>query len=234
MPGNRAVEERAVLTINACIAFMGIPNVELSMNRGAGRVDFVYRRVRADGSIVYVFVDVKSYNGWNPVNENQFIRQAAVSAASMPNTVVYVAWANWHEYTSRSGVVVAEAMQAGPAGQIRGANRALWLALNMVVPMLTDPNGVWVRVPRPTAQHPNVTIREYLAFYNNFPLFDVDSPIDPVAPADLAAVTAVDATFIPMLLLPGRLRARISDLVTGGAHTMAALIWIFLSSLLCM
>jgi hypothetical protein len=212
------------------IAFLGISNVELSMNRGPGRADAVFRRVLADGTIVYVFVDIKSNAGFGALHENPWIRQAAVSAASMPNTRVHVIWASWHPYTTNSGQVISAAMQAAPNDQIRGANRALFLCLNLLGPMLTAPPGTWEAVPRPTLAIPHVTFYEYLCFNSQrFPLYDTDMGIALVTPANLAVIVAGDPAFMPQAPLPPNVLARSSDLTTGGPHTMSALVWLHLN-----
>ena len=233
LPGNHAAEDRLLLAVLAALAFAGIPGVEVSMNRGAGRVDIVFRR-HVGGVWIYVFVDVKSNDLWTPASYNQFVAPSAVEAASMPGTRVYVVRANFHSYTTANGTFVAEAMQAGPDSQIRGANRALWTALNLVVPMLAG-STAFMRVRGATLVHPDVDVTEYLAFYSErFPLLDVAMPIAAVGAADLVAIQLVDPNFQPMVPLPGQPLARLSDLVTGGPGTFTAMLFTYLDAGLCL
>ena len=167
-----------------------IDGVRVLVDRGPGRVDVCILRGKR-----IVLVDLVSGSAGA---RNEHILETAKDAAAM-GFVVTVIRAGLYEYTASDGTRVPRRMDATPAASWGILVRFLHLVLNLIIPMLTDADGMWQSVVIPAgflAGGANeLFIPVYLAWLHGFPFVDsaptywVGAVAGVVYPAGMARAT---------------------------------------------
>ena len=212
-PTNRSSENDVLTVVMAVLLLSGIGGVHITRDAGAERVDLVF--VLGNRA---VFVDVQSGPG---KHDRRWLR--TVLRAASNNYVVTAVRFSMHAYTTLDGTLVASAMGPGHVEIAKAFTRALWLAVNLVVPMLTDELGRWqvvnnavVAAAGPAAA---CVVPVYRCFVDNFVFIDNDLPFE--APAIPVVAPAADA------FAPGPTFVRVSDNVVVGGQYFSNMLWVY-------